>query len=120
MSAFQTEQEEFWAVAFGNEYITRNSNPEFVAHNTVLFARAFRRLTPITSVLEFGPNVGLNLRAIRNLRPNASLHAVEINENAAAEVRKIPGVEVEVGSILNYAPSRKYDLAMAKGAGLKL
>jgi spore coat polysaccharide biosynthesis protein SpsF len=61
-------------------------------------------------------SAGLNLMALRQLVPDAKLSAVEINAKAAAELAiNVPGVEVQLGSILELQPSSTYDLVMTKG-----
>jgi spore coat polysaccharide biosynthesis protein SpsF len=48
----------------------------------------------ISSVIEFGANVGMNLRALHQLLPAAVLAGVEINEAAAAELEAWGKAEV--------------------------
>ena len=115
MGSFKTEQERFWAGDFGTEYSARNVGPNWVASNTALFAKVLARTENVGSVLELGANIGLNLMAIRNLRPEASLAAVEINETAATELRKIQGLDVHVGSLIGFQPPRPFDLVLIKG-----
>jgi spore coat polysaccharide biosynthesis protein SpsF len=40
---FKTEQEEFWAGAFGDEYINRNKSEEYLASNLNFFSKAFNQ-----------------------------------------------------------------------------
>jgi len=112
---FATEQENFWAGAFGDEYTRRNQGQEVVAANTALFARILARLPKVDSAVELGANIGMNLLALRRLLPQARLAAVEINDSAVAELRRIEGVEVTVGSLFDYAPAAPADLALIKG-----
>ena len=58
----------------------------------------------VGSVLEVGANVGLNLRAIRRLLPEAELAAVEINDTAVAALRELGDVEVHAVSALDFEP----------------
>jgi len=74
---YRTEQERFWAGKFGSDYIERNRSEAITASNLAFFSRALRRARRIDSCLEFGANIGLNLRAIRQLLPGASLSAIE-------------------------------------------
>ena len=87
---FKTEQEAFWAGAFGNEYIDRNKSEYLVAGNIALFAKILTCAENVRSVFEFGANIGLNLIAIKHLLPNVALSAVEINKKAVAELKKVP------------------------------
>ena len=86
---FKTEQETFWAGAFGDEYVDRNKNEHLVSGNIALFAKILACTGNVRSVFEFGANIGLNLIAIKHLLPNALLSAVEINKKAAAELKKV-------------------------------
>jgi pseudaminic acid biosynthesis-associated methylase len=110
------EQELLWSGDFGNAYIDRNRDPRWVASNLALFSRVLQRTSSIRTVLELGSNIGLNLRALRTLLPDAGLSAVEINENAAAELKSaLPEVDVHVGSILEFKPRGSFDLVFTKG-----
>jgi pseudaminic acid biosynthesis-associated methylase len=52
--------------------------------------------------------------------PKADLHAVEINATAAAEIQALGGATVEVASLLDFDPSRQWDLAFTKGVLIHL
>lgn len=111
-----TEQENFWRGAFGDAYIDRNSDPRFVATDTAFFSRVLNRTRKVCTVLELGSNIGLNLMAIKQLLPNAQLSAVEINEKAAAALKKnLPEVDLHFGSILDFQPESAWDFVFTKG-----
>lgn len=114
MTVFATEQERFWAGEFGDEYTGRNVGPERIAANCALFSRILARTGPVNSVVEVGANVGLNVRALRSLLPSAKLSAVEINDQAVAELRRIGDVEVIHGSLLDVTPVQA-EMALIKG-----
>ena len=113
--SFKTAQEEFWAGEFGTDYIQRNTGPELLASNLGFFCKALARAARPASCIEFGANLGLNLQAISTLRPEAALAAVEINGAAANKLRGWGKAEVFEQSILDFEPSRAYDLALIKG-----
>ena len=69
---------------------------------------------------EFGANIGNNLHALRELMPAMELHSVEINASAAAEIQAWGGATVEVTSLLDFAPSRQWDLSFTKGVLIHL
>lgn len=115
MTEFATEQEKFWAGEFGDDYSDRNIGAGWIAANTALFANVLDRTRGVKSVIEFGPNIGLNLRAMHNLIAGASLTGVEINAHAAEELRNWGQCEVREQSILDFAPEREWDLALIKG-----
>lgn len=83
----KTEQEKFWEGSFGDDYIERNKGAGLLASNISLFSRALKYADRIESVLESGANIGLNLRAINQLLPQAKLEGVEINQKAASELQ---------------------------------
>ncbi|MFH1809037.1 MAG: pseudaminic acid biosynthesis-associated methylase [Pseudomonadota bacterium] len=112
---FATEQERFWAGEFGQDYIERNRGSSLVASNLSLFARALHATDKVSSVLELGANIGLNLAALAQLLPHARLTAVEINSSAAAELRRQERVEVHNGSLLEFASPLQWDLVFTKG-----
>lgn len=115
MTSFATEQEAFWAGEFGDEYSDRNIGAGWIAANTALFSRVLGRTRGVKSVVELGANIGLNLRAIDTLIADADLTAVEINKQAAGELRKWGRCSVREQSILDFTPDRTWDLALIKG-----
>lgn len=112
---YGTEQERFWAGAFGDEYTDRIRGGDLVARNIALFAKILEGIGVIRSVIEFGANLGLNLVAIRALLPDAELAAVEINRKAAEQLETLGDVRVYHQSILNFSPDGPRDLVLVKG-----
>jgi spore coat polysaccharide biosynthesis protein SpsF len=113
---FKTEQEKFWAGDFGDEYIGRNKSEEYLASNLNFFSKAFNQLGQPNSLIEFGANIGMNLRAIKLLFPKIDLFGIEINKNAAEELAKFIGQEnVFNGSIFEFEAPHKCDVSLIKG-----
>jgi pseudaminic acid biosynthesis-associated methylase len=112
---WKTEQEAFWSGAFGDDYVERNRGEAVAAARTHLFSNLLRRAGPVASAIEFGPNVGLNLLALRRLIPAIELAGIEINARAVETLRGIDGVQVHHGSILERHATRAYDLAIVCG-----
>jgi len=112
---YVTEQETFWAGQFGDDYIHRNDDPALVAGNLALFGEILQHTHGISSIIEFGANVGMNLRALRQLLPSAHLASVEINAQAADRLRALGYVDVRQGSLLDDSTINQYDLAFSKG-----
>ncbi len=113
---FKTEQESFWAGEFGREYIKRNQGAELLASNLAFFNQALRSAPSPKDCIEFGANIGMNLRALKLLYPNQAQFGIEINADAAAELRTIvPPENVYETSFLNFAPERCFDLVLIKG-----
>lgn len=115
MSGYASEHEQFWSGEFGDAYSARNTGADVVAGNLALFSRILQRTDGVGSVLELGANIGLNLRALRQLVPTADLAGVEINSVAAQELRAWGGCEVHEGSILEFDADRQWDLTLCKG-----
>jgi spore coat polysaccharide biosynthesis protein SpsF len=114
--SFKTEQEEFWAGEFGEDYISRNTSASLLAANVALFARALGHVARPADCIELGANVGMNLRALQLLHPGQDQHAVEINPAAAEELRKVlPPGNVHQTSLLDFAPTRTWGLVLVKG-----
>jgi len=115
MPAYRTEQEAFWAGEFGTEYIARNRGDVLLASNLAFFSRALAHARAPASCIEFGANIGMNLKALRLLYPGQEQHAVEINPQAAAELARLVPRNVHECSILDYRGDRTFDLALVKG-----
>lgn len=116
----RTPQELLWAGGFGDEYIARNRDNELLDSNRALFDKILGHTQDVTSAIEFGANIGNNLRALHDLRPALELHAIEINATAAAEIETWGGATVEVASLLDFVPSRQWDLSFTKGVLIHL
>ena len=118
MKQFKTEQEAFWAGAFGNEYANRNQGGGWVANNMALFAKVLQRTQHIDSLIEFGANIGLNLQALHHLLPHAELSAIEINPHAVEQLEKLNLAtlnQVYQQSILEFKADKTWDMTLIKG-----
>ena len=116
----RTPQEQLWAGEFGNDYIARNRDVALVDSNRALFDTILSKAQSVTSAIEFGANIGNNLRALRDLLPACEMHSVEINATAAAEIEAWGGATVEVASLIDFEPSRQWDLSFTKGVLIHL
>jgi pseudaminic acid biosynthesis-associated methylase len=113
---YKTDQEAFWAGDFGNEYMSRNEGAKLLASNLAFFSKALAKAQGIGNCIEFGANIGMNLRALRLLHPEQDQYAIELNSAATAELRKITKPEnVFHTSILDFNSTRTWDLAFIKG-----
>ncbi len=113
---FKTDQEEFWAGEFGDKYVERNDSVETVACNVALFSKMLASCPNANSLIEFGSNIGLNLRAISRLRPHMKLDAIEINESAVQKLGQWGGVnKIHCGSILDFCEPNTWDVSLLKG-----
>ena len=113
---FKTEQESFWAGEFGTEYAARNQGAALLASNLAFFSRALRAAGDPRACMEFGANIGMNLKALKLLYPRQQQFAVEINPAAANELRALlEPARVFEGSILDFVPQQTFDLVLIKG-----
>ena len=113
---FKTEQEAFWAGEFGTEYIQRNQGDALLAFNLDFFAKALRATRGVKTCIEFGANIGMNLKALKLLHPTQEQHGIEIYADAALQLAQvIPAQHVHQTSILNFQPTQTWDLVLIKG-----
>ncbi len=118
---FKTEQEGFWAGDFGTEYIQRNQGERLLASNLNFFTKALAAARRIESCIEFGANIGMNLKALKLLYPGIRAQGVEINAEAARQLAEvIPAQAVHHASILDFEPTAPVDLALIKGVLIHL
>jgi pseudaminic acid biosynthesis-associated methylase len=110
-----SEQEQFWAGEFGDSYQERNQGEDILAAKTAAFSHILWRAGAINSLIEFGPNLGLNLIALRRLLPRARFAAVEINASAAGKLRALGGIDVVHDSISKFEPQATFDLVLSSG-----
>lgn len=114
MTSYSTEQEAFWAGAFGTEYTDRNQGAQLLAGNLRLFSRILERTRNVKSALEFGANRGVNLNALKALLPGADLAGIEINPEAAT-ILESAGFNTYKSSILDFEVDHARDLTFTKG-----
>lgn len=113
---YKTPQESFWAGQFGSDYIGRNDNDKLLAANLNFFAKALKQAGQFSSCIEFGANIGMNLKALQLLYPGVSLRGIEINHDAAVQLHQLIGQEnVFEGSIFDYPVAETQDVALIKG-----
>lgn len=119
--SFKTDQEAFWAGAFGTDYIDRNQGDKLLASNLDFFVKALRQTRGLTSCIEFGANIGMNLKAFNLLYPGIDASGIEINAEAAKMLSEvIPAANVHNKSILDFEPSRTFDIVLIKGVLIHL
>jgi spore coat polysaccharide biosynthesis protein SpsF len=112
----ETEQEVFWAGQFGTQYINRNQGDALLSSNLNFFAKALRATRNLKTCIEFGANIGMNLKALHLMYPTQKQYGIEINADAARELAKsIPPDQVYHSSILDFIPQQTWDLVLIKG-----
>lgn len=113
---FKTKQEDFWAGSFGEDYIQRNEGKYLLASNLNFFNQALKNIKKPDSIIEFGANIGMNLKALKLLYPDIKVNGVEINKKAAAELRESIGKEnVQNLSIFDYNSTHQFNISLIKG-----
>lgn len=113
---YVTEQENFWAGDFGDEYIARNQSEQLLASNLDFFSKALKSTKGIKNCIEFGANIGMNLMALKLLFPRVQPYAIEINQSAAEQLKStIAEDHIFQTSILNFEPAMTWDLTLIKG-----
>lgn len=110
-----TVQEKFWQGDFGNHYIKRNSHRKTVKNNFHFFKKVFAKKIKINTLIELGPNIGLNIIALNKIFKNLKITAVEINKKACEHLKKIKNVNIINNSILKFNLKSKFDLVLIKG-----
>lgn len=122
MSAYKTEQEDFWAGEFGDDYLKRNGlTPSSLASRLALWSKIVRNCPRRpSSILELGANIGINLHAFAMLLPGASLTGLEINSSAANVLRQWGGAEVIETSLFDFSHQKKWDFVFTSGVLIHL
>ena len=119
-SKYNSPQEEFWASDFGDSYIGRNQSTNFLASNIALFADIFKSIDSLPKTfLELGANIGMNIKAIQNLSPEAQFTGIEINQKACDALART-GCAVINSPILDAEVSKKFEVVFSKGVLIHL
>lgn len=107
-----SQQTDHWAGINGQKYTDRQALT--IASRRVMFADILDSMTvkPM-SIIEFGANVGDNLRAIRQTQ-GCLLTGVEINEACMDQLQQAADCAI-LGAIQSFNPSRKWDLTFTRG-----
>jgi pseudaminic acid biosynthesis-associated methylase len=112
---YKTEQEKFWQGDFGDDYCYRNKDKLLIKNNFVLFKKIFSKFFKIKSLIEFGPNIGLNVIALKKIFKLNFITGVEINKKACLQIKNIKKLNIINDSIIDFTPKKKYDLVLVKG-----
>jgi len=108
-------QEDFWAFEFGEAYIGRNDSNQLLESNISFFSEVISDLNPKPDeFLEIGANIGMNIRALQEIIPNANFTGIEINKKACSELRKT-GCDVIEQSALTVQLEKEFSFVFTKG-----
>ena len=109
------DQRSFWASEFGNDYINRNNSDELLASNLAFFSKIMNVVNENPEdFLEFGANIGMNLKALKLLFPTSIYSGVEINAEACNQLRQTADFTYE-SSIEDFIPIETYEVVFSKG-----
>tara|TARA_B100000886_G_scaffold334314_1_gene289650 strand:- start:414 stop:1040 length:627 start_codon:yes stop_codon:yes gene_type:complete len=112
----KTDQEFFWSGEFGDSYIERNENKRLLTSNINFFIKSLQRTKNLKTCIEFGSNVGMNIKSLKIIYPDLEFHAVEINKKAAKFLEEIISPEnIFQESILDFESKQKWNLSLVKG-----
>lgn len=99
----KTNQEKFWSGDFNKEYIDRNNIDDKVSNipsRSNMFYKVLSNTHNVASITEFGSNIGMNLLAIKTIKPNIDINAIEISSDAYEKLTQIENVNSINKSIL--------------------
>jgi pseudaminic acid biosynthesis-associated methylase len=113
---YKTDQENFWATEFGNDYLNRNEGEKLISSNLALFSKILKSCPTVSSIAELGCNIGLNLIALNRINKEFQLRGYEINSTASKLARKSNVAEILNTTILdNLDILQKFELTFTKG-----
>lgn len=107
---FKTDQEEFWAGDFGDQYINRNNSKTFLNSKIAMFGNIMRSAPGVETIAEFGCNIGFNLLALHSLKPALKLKGYEINDSAVKKAKALDIAVINKCSILDEIKEEPVDL----------
>lgn len=107
---YLTEQENFWAGSFGDDYISRNESGALLYSKVAMWSQMLKSANRVKSIKELGCNIGLNLKALHHLNPSYDLSGVEINEIAAQQAKELGIGSITCGTITEPLEGEKVDL----------
>ena len=113
--SFTTEQERFWAGDFGDAYIERNTHDRLLFSKIAMWSKMLASANGVTSIKEFGCNIGGNLLALNRLNAELTLSGIEINAEAARQAKKLDIADITQGTIIEPIQHEPVDLTFTAG-----
>ena len=112
-----TEQENFWIGAFGDEYIKRNEGKESSEGRDYQYINQFSKIflnnrILINSAIEIGANIGINLDSLKILFPKCKTFGIEINKKAHSILKNKHNSFL--GSIYQFEDDVQYELSFSR------
>lgn len=96
-----SSQEKFWSGEFGDDYTDRTYTDQEMKSNIYFWSTMIKKMPDASSFIEYGCNLGMNLRALRSIDDKLKLRGIEINKKAAEKASLIKDVEVLLASIVD-------------------
>jgi pseudaminic acid biosynthesis-associated methylase len=112
---FITKQEQLWFSKFGDDYIDRNMSDALFYSKVAMFSNILKSAHGINSLREFGCNIGLNLLAIKKIKPEIDLFGIEINQKAAQKAAELNIAHIANDTALNLHIEPKVDIVISVG-----
>lgn len=109
------EQEKFWIGKFGNKYINRHFIKNRISSRKYFFKKILNKHKSIKTILEFGCNQGINLRALHLINKKFILTGVDINKGAIKKLNDWGEANSYLSSISKFNSNKRFDLTFVKG-----
>ena len=112
-----TEQENFWIGAFGDQYIKRNEGKASSEGRDYKYINQFSKIflnnrITINSAIEIGANIGINLDSLKILFPKCKTFGIEINKKAHSILKNKHSSFL--GSIYEFNEDLEYELSFSR------
>jgi hypothetical protein len=101
---YETEQDKFWAGEFGDAYIERNRGSELLAAKLALLAKILSSAGAVSSLIELGANVGLNLVAPHKAPAHCRTGGGRNQSPSRGELRRFEWLKTCENSVLAFQP----------------
>jgi len=114
--AYKTSQENVWSSDHGFRYVIHHMSEDWQNNIRIPVWTLFLAQVPdVSSICEFGCNIGANLKAIHHVKPDIALTGIEINPHAVYMLQKEDIGDIHCASILDAEMGQQYDLVFTRG-----
>jgi spore coat polysaccharide biosynthesis protein SpsF len=115
-----TPQEQAWSGEHGVQYVLAHLGENWKGSRAPYWKVILGPLPDVGTVCEFGCNIGANLKAIKQVRPDAELTGIEINMIACEILRMDEIGDIHHGSIADKDLGKTFDLVFSRGVLIHL
>ncbi|OEE83866.1 hypothetical protein A1OQ_03720 [Enterovibrio norvegicus FF-162] len=112
---FDTPQDKVWSTHHGFRYVTHHLGEDWKSTRIPYWKVILSNIDNCSSILEFGCNIGANLRAINTIDSSYSLNGIEINPFAVDQANRLQFVNATEGSIVTHDMGEKFDFVFSRG-----